>query len=141
MLDIEILTPEGITFSGQGNEVLIPTTQGVIGVRTGHLPLIAPIRPGEIVIKQEGGKEERLAVAGGFAEVLSNQVHILADAAESSDALDEELVAQAVEHARQAKESATNQVETDKATALIEANLAKLKIAQRKKARGERHYR
>ncbi len=136
MITIEIVTPERLVHTLHGTEVVLPTLEGQIGVRKGHIPLIAPLKAGQIVVKQENGTEELYAVAGGFAEVLGNTVRILADSAERAEELDEKKVEEAIARAVKQKSEASADHEMVDAAAQLEANLARLKVIQRKKARG-----
>ncbi|MBU6389470.1 ATP synthase F1 subunit epsilon [Patescibacteria group bacterium] len=135
MIHIEIISPERIVQELEADEVVIPTAAGVIGVRRGHVPLIVPIKAGEAMIKQ-GREEQYLAVFGGLVEVLPDRVRILADSAERAEEIDEKIVQQAVEEARRQRAEAKTKQDIDAAIALIEHNLARLKVAQRRKARG-----
>lgn len=137
MLSVEVVTPERVVHKAQGDLVLLPTVEGQIGVRKGHIPLIVPLKAGEVIVKQDNGEEELYAVAGGFAEILDDQIHILADNAARAEELSEEQVQAAIERARKLKEEATADHEFSDAAAQLEANLARLKIIQRKKARGK----
>lgn len=136
MITIEIVTPERIVHTLKGVEVVLPTTEGQIGIRKGHIPLITPLKSGQIVVKQENGDEELYAVGGGFAEVLGNTVRILADSAERAEELDEKKIEEAIARAHSLKSEAGNDHEIADAAAQLEANIARLKVIQRKKARG-----
>ena len=52
MLIIEIISPEKLVHHTEGVEVIIPTADGEIGVRTGHLPLLAPLIAGPVIVKK-----------------------------------------------------------------------------------------
>ena len=138
MISVEVVTPERVVHTTQGAEVLLPTINGTLGIRSGHLPLIAPLKAGQVVVKQENGEEEVYAVAGGFVEVLPNAVRIMADSAERAEELDELVVKDAIDRAERAKLEATEKHEFADAAAGLEANLARLKAVQRKKARNHR---
>jgi F-type H+-transporting ATPase subunit epsilon len=138
MLHVEVITPEKIVHHTQGDEVILPTPTGQLGIRSNHLPLITPLATGEIIIKRDSGQREFYAVAGGFVEVLPDMVRVMADSADRADDLDEIAVHQAIERARKAKEEAEDDVKLADATALIELNLARLKAVQRKKAHSSR---
>lgn len=137
MLKIEIVTPERLVRTAEGDEVLLPTVEGQIGIRTGHIPLIVPLKAGEIIVNRDDGSRDFFAVASGFVEVIENTVRIMADSAEHSDELDELIVKEAVERAERLKEEATETVQFADAAAQLEANLARLKVVQRKKAHGK----
>lgn len=98
MLNLEIVTPERRVFDEAVDAVTIPTTNGEIGVLPNHAPLISTLKPGILTISNRGASE-RMAIAGGFVEVSSNKVSILADTAERSDEVN-------IESARSERESA-----------------------------------
>jgi F-type H+-transporting ATPase subunit epsilon len=135
-MKIEVITPEKVAKTTEGVEVIIPTTNGVIGVRRGHLPLVAPLKIGEVVIKHQNGELEHLAVARGFVEVLPESVNILTDSADLANELDQEKIEKAILEAKKAKEEAKDKSQFAAATSLIELNLARLKVSKRKKAYG-----
>ena len=134
MLKVEIVTPERLVRTAEGDEVTLPTIEGQIGILKGHIPLIVPLTAGEIVVKRKDGSRDYFAVAGGFVEVLSDTVRIMADSAEHSDELDELIVKDAVERAECLKSEATETIQFADAAAQLETNLARLKVIQRKKA-------
>ena len=78
---LEIVTPEKKVVDTAAEEVQIPGKNGYLGVLPGHAPLITELAVGEIKYRA-GGKEQHLAVAWGFAEVLPDKVTILAETAE-----------------------------------------------------------
>ena len=83
----DLVSPEKLVFSGEVDQVDIPGTEGDFGVLAGHAPLIASIRPG-IMTVFSGGKQEKIVVLGGLAEVSAKGLTVLADVAESAEALD-----------------------------------------------------
>lgn len=87
LLNLEILSPEGLVYAGAAAEIVIPTVQGEIGVLPGHIALIAKVSEGEITVKR-GDKDLSFAVFGGFIEVLNDKVSILADYAARSGAIE-----------------------------------------------------
>jgi F-type H+-transporting ATPase subunit epsilon len=69
--------------------VLLPGTEGEMGILPHHAPLLSTLNYGELRIRK-GGAEESYIVYGGVVQVLPDRVIILADTAESSYAVDEE---------------------------------------------------
>lgn len=96
MLNLEIVTPEKSVLNETVEMVTIPTVTGEIGILENHAPLISSIKPGVLSYTNRGATE-RMVVSGGFIEVSSNKVSILADLAERGDEID-------VEAARQERE-------------------------------------
>lgn len=135
-MKISVITPEKIAKTTEGVEVIVPTTNGIIGVRRGHLPLVAPLKIGEVIIKHQDGDLEHLAVAHGFVEVLPESVNILTNSADLADELDQEKIEKAILEARKAKDEAKDKTQFANATSLIELNLARLKVSKRRKAHG-----
>ena len=79
-LKLEIVTPEAIAYSEQVDMVVLPGTEGELGVLAGHAPLIAALGPGRIILKESPAGERVFKCAGGgMLEVLKNNVTILID--------------------------------------------------------------
>jgi F-type H+-transporting ATPase subunit epsilon len=98
-LDVALVSPERILFSGEADMVICRTTEGEIAFLSGHAPFVGALGIALVRIKLADGSEERAAVHGGFVEVRDNRVSILSDLAELPDNID-------VERARRAKEEA-----------------------------------
>jgi F-type H+-transporting ATPase subunit epsilon len=91
----DLVSPERLLFSGEVDQVDIPGTEGDFGVLAGHAPLIAAIRPG-IMTVFSGGKQEKIVVHGGLAEVSAKGLTVLADVATSIEDLDKAAFARTV---------------------------------------------
>jgi F-type H+-transporting ATPase subunit epsilon len=78
---LELVTPERRVLSEEVAEVRIPGLLGELGVLPGHTPLLTALGTGPLAYTQ-GGREHRLALQGGFAEVLPDRVTVLARVAE-----------------------------------------------------------
>lgn len=89
MLNLEIVTPEKKVLSKQVDSVTIPTANGEIGILQNHAPLISTLKPG-ILAYTTGITTEKMVISGGFVEVSSNSVSVLADIAENSEDIDVE---------------------------------------------------
>lgn len=135
----EITTPEGVVYKEQIDQVTIPTTLGEITILPHHVPLVAALKAGEMVIKQNG-QEIILACSGGFLEVLpENRVVVLADNAERAEQIDLERAEAA--RARAAELLQQKHVEDVDYTSLqskLERELARIRVARKhhSKARG-----
>ena len=87
MLNLEIVTPEKMVLSEKVDSVTIPTGAGEIGILENHAPLISSLKPG-ILSYTIGINKEEMVIAGGFVEVNSQKVSILADIAEEAGDID-----------------------------------------------------
>lgn len=88
-ISCSILTPEKIVFEGQVDYIIVPAYDGEMGFLYNHAPLIAELGIGEARLKT-AGKEEFVAVHGGFVEIRNNEMAILAEAAYRKNEIDVE---------------------------------------------------
>jgi F-type H+-transporting ATPase subunit epsilon len=84
---LELVTPERRVLSEEVVEVRIPGVLGELGVLPGHTPLLTALGTGPLAYTR-AGVEHRLAVQGGFAEVLPDRVTVLARVAELPGEID-----------------------------------------------------
>ena len=97
-MELEIVTPEKLFFSGEVDEVNVPGAEGYLGILPGHAPLLSELQIGVISYRQ-GSQETHLFCSWGFAEVLPDRVSVLVEVAETPDKID-------VERARSEKDEA-----------------------------------
>jgi F-type H+-transporting ATPase subunit epsilon len=82
-LHFELVTPAGLVRSQDVYMVVVPGTEGDFGVLQGHAPVMSTIRDGAVqVYATEGAAPETIDVTGGFAEVSSRGLTVLAEHAE-----------------------------------------------------------
>ena len=131
-IKFKIVTPERTVFEDQIDQVTLPTQEGEITVLPEHIPLIAVLAPGELTVKQDG-KEIAMAVSGGIIEVRKNELTILADTAERAEEIDIKRAEEARERAEKLKDEKIRMDETEYAAvaALMERNLARIKVAKK----------
>ena len=86
-LTLRIVSPDQ-AISHEVDEVSLPGSEGDFGVRPGHTPFFAALRTGPMSYRQ-GATTHNLVVGIGFAEVLPDKVTVLAQIAETAEALDE----------------------------------------------------
>jgi F-type H+-transporting ATPase subunit epsilon len=77
----ELVSPERLLVSRPVDMVVVPGTEGDMGVLPGHAPLIATVRPGVIAVFENGQVTERIFVGGGFVEVTGERCTVLAEEA------------------------------------------------------------
>ena len=77
-LSLTIVTRERKIIDAQVEEVILPASDGEIGVLPGHTPLLAMLGIGQIRYRT-GGTVQRLVISWGFAEVLPDRVIVLAE--------------------------------------------------------------
>jgi F-type H+-transporting ATPase subunit epsilon len=104
-LTLEIVTPEARVYSDTIDTVVIPTTEGEVGILPGHIPLLTQVEHGELVVTKNG-VTHWLAVSGGFAEIEGDRIHILAEHAITEERIDEKAVEDALKRAQQQLDAA-----------------------------------
>ena len=75
-VDLEILTPKGIEFSGTAKKIILPTRSGQIAVLPNHAPLISVLKAGRMKI-HTAEKEIEKEIEGGILEVEKEKIVIL----------------------------------------------------------------
>lgn len=88
MLTVSIITPERTLPSYQAAHVTFTAIDGEVGVRTGHAPLVAQLKVGFAMVRDGEGRETLLAVKGGVAQVLNDQVRLFVEAAMDVEHID-----------------------------------------------------
>jgi F-type H+-transporting ATPase subunit epsilon len=132
-LHLKIVTPDRVLFDGLVDEVLLPGSEGQLGILPGHIPLLAMLRIGELMIKQ-GDEWESFAILGGFVEVQKGGlVSVLADAAEHAEEIDELKALEAKKEAESVLAEKRDEVKFAEASLALEKAIALLKVAQRKR--------
>jgi F-type H+-transporting ATPase subunit epsilon len=86
-LTLEVVTPEREVVREPVAEVQVPGREGYLGILAGHTPLLTELGIGALSYRKNG-QTLYVAVAGGFAEVLSGRVLVLADAAQRAEEID-----------------------------------------------------
>ncbi|MDQ3280320.1 MAG: ATP synthase F1 subunit epsilon [Acidobacteriota bacterium] len=77
-ISLTVVTRERKIIEAEADEVVLPATDGEIGVLPGHTPLLATLRIGQLRYRT-GSRVERLVISWGFAEVLPDRVIVLAE--------------------------------------------------------------
>jgi F-type H+-transporting ATPase subunit epsilon len=95
---LEIVTPEQRLANEVVDEVVLPGSEGSLGVLPGHTPLLTTLGIGELMYRR-GTTKHRVAIAWGFAEVLPDRVSVLAEIAESAEGIDRDRAMQARDRA------------------------------------------
>jgi F-type H+-transporting ATPase subunit epsilon len=77
-INLTVVTRERKIVDAQVDEVILPASDGELGVLPGHTPLLATLRIGPLRYRI-GSRVERLVISWGFAEVLPDRVIVLAE--------------------------------------------------------------
>ena len=136
MYHLSIVTPEKSYYEGDIKSLVVPGTEGYLGILSHHAPLITALMPGKIEFRDENDEVNIMAVSGGFLEVSNNLATILADTVEDADEIDIERARAAYEREKKRLISA-GESETDIDLPSVRAALAR--AANRIKVYEETH--
>ncbi len=100
-LTLRVLAPDQSVFDGTADEVILPGTTGQLGILTGHVSMLTALDSGVLRVR-EGSNWQSIALMGGFAEVVANEVTVLVNGAELGSSIDAASAQSDFEKAQQA---------------------------------------
>ena len=98
-MQVEVVSPEKVLFSGEAKQVITRTLSGEIAFLPGHAPFLGALSECHTRITLADDSVLDVAVHGGFVEVSGNKVSILSDIAELADDIDRDRALRAKEAA------------------------------------------
>ncbi len=131
-LRLEIVTPEATTYSEDVEMVVLPGSEGELGVYPRHVPLLTAVKPGELRIFKDG-RATSLAIGEGFVEITGDSVSVLTDMALESDKIDEAGAEAAIARAKAAMKEDHGAEEVAAIQASMQKALAQLHVKRRRR--------
>ena len=135
-LQLDIVTPEKRVLSEQVDSVVLPGSEGELGILPSHVPLVTALNPGELVFSQ-GGKVQHFAVGTGFVEVTGGRVSVLTDLATSEHEIDEKAVEEALARAQERLAGLKHDESAEEVAlvqAMIQKSMAQLNLKRRRRS-------
>lgn len=129
-LKLEIVTPEGVTYSENVDMVTLPGSEGEMGIFPNHVPLMTQVVAGEVAARRNG-RDEYLAVGEGFVEITGERVAVLTDMAIKAENIDEAKAEEARKRAEARLAEKLNDEESALVSAALAQSLAQLKVKRR----------
>jgi F-type H+-transporting ATPase subunit epsilon len=132
MFQLSILSPVGEVFNDNVEEVTLPTDKGEVTILSNHVPLFSKLVEGVAIINK-GGKQNSIAIVGGFLEVKNNIVTVLSDYAIRAEDIQ---TARALEAKKRAENFLSNKQSTADlimAEKELQRSLLELKVADKMK--------
>ena len=129
---LKIVTPDGLIFDGQAEELVVRTTSGDLGILAGHINCVAPLGMGRATVIIDG-KRRYAACIGGMVSVVNGAVTLVPTTfewAESIDAARAEAAQQRAEAALRKKDASDTEIKLAQAKlhrALVRKNVASYK--------------
>ena len=126
---LDIVTPERTVYSARIQSLRAPGSEGGFGVLPRHAAMLAALEIGPLsFVEEEGDSQRRMAISGGFAEVLGDSVTILAETAEFAEEIDPERAREARDRALERLAQA-QKIDEARARAALARALNRLKVA------------
>ena len=119
-LTLRVLAPDQSVFDDTADEIILPSTTGLLGVLPGHISMVTAIDFGVLRVFKDGNWDS-IALSGGFAEVESNEVTVLVNKAEMGKNIDSSKAEAELEQAKnllsqtQAKETSSEKIKAQEA--------------------------
>lgn len=130
---LQLVTLTGVQKDEEVYEVQLPTAAGPIGVFPGHESLVSVAVPGAIAVRSKKSDSDNqldyFAISGGVIEITPDSVKVLVDEADRGDDIVEAESKAALEKALAMQKNATNTVELEKATQLVDRHQVRLNVA------------
>jgi len=76
-----VISPEASLYDGDADSVVVPVYDGEVGILPNHAPFMAPLGRGTLTVTKSGAPT-RFRVNGGFLQVVSNTVRVVAEQVE-----------------------------------------------------------
>lgn len=116
---LKIVTPDGIAFDGEAEELIVRTTNGDMGILAGHISCVAPLGMGRATVVTEG-KRRCAACIGGMVSVVGGHVTLVPTTFEWAEEID---VARAERAAQKAQSVINTNAASNAELAMAEAKL------------------
>jgi F-type H+-transporting ATPase subunit epsilon len=139
VIHLEIVTPERLAYSDDVDAVVLPGSEGELGILPHHAPLVSTLGVGELRIRK-GGAEESFAIVGGFLQVRPDKVVVMAETADMASEIDLEKAQEARREAERALETGyVEGADLSQARAQLQQALLRIRVAERRHREGPRH--
>jgi F-type H+-transporting ATPase subunit epsilon len=137
-LKLEIVTPERLAYSDEVDAVIVPGSDGELGILPHHAPLVSTLGMGELRIRK-GGLEESFAIVGGFVQIRPDKVVVMAETADLAAEIDLEKAEEARREAERALETGYHEgADLAAARAALQQALLRIRVAERRRREGSR---
>jgi F-type H+-transporting ATPase subunit epsilon len=129
---IEIVSLTGTLYSGEVEKLTLPSTEGEMTVHARHMPIIAPLDVGEVIVKTPE-KTLNLSIGKGVFEFSDGRARLLIEDVTSADDISEELVIEAKKRAEELIAKGIKGEEKTQAQYALRKSLVDLKLLRRKR--------
>jgi len=97
---LKIVTPDGVKYDGEVEQLIVRTTTGDIGILAGHVNCVAPLGMGRASI-QVDGKKRYGACIGGMVSMMNGHASLVPTTFEWADEIDADRAEASYQRAKQ----------------------------------------
>ena len=134
-LTLRVLAPDQSVFDGTAEEVILPSTTGLLGILPGHISMVTALDIGVLRVLIDGNWNS-IALMGGFAEVEDNEVTVLVNGAELGNTIDASIAEAELEKSKAEFVQVQDQVNTtEKVKAKQNLNRARARLQATKSSK------
>jgi len=128
---LNVISGVSSLYSGLVQSIRVTGSEGELGIRYGHTPLLTTIKTGMVTLVDSYGKEDQIYLAGGILEVQPDNVTILADTALRADDIDESKAQEAMREAKEALDKhGTGDTDYAHALSRLADAMARIKVVE-----------
>lgn len=130
---LKVIAYDKVFFDGQAQSLKVPTLDGAYQILANHEPYVIAVIEGEVIIKDENGKEIPAVCGRGFSEVnfTNGEVELLVDTMERPEEIDVRRAQEAKERAEERLRQHQSKMEYYRTTASLSRAMARLKEANK----------
>ncbi|MDR1159607.1 MAG: F0F1 ATP synthase subunit epsilon [Syntrophomonadaceae bacterium] len=126
---LEVVTPENILLKEEIQFLVVPGAEGELGILKNHAPIVASLKIGVLKYKMLDETIQKIAISGGFMEVVDNIVRVLAETAEHGANVDVLRAKEARERAERRLAQRSEDINIDRARLALQRAIARIKAA------------
>jgi len=119
-----------ILFRDEVQFMVAPGAEGELGIMKNHAPLVAALNIGVLRYKNASGTQKKMALSGGFVEVIDNVARVLAETAEDGEHIDVLRAKAAKERAERRLQAREDNLNLARAEMALKRAIARLKAAE-----------
>jgi F-type H+-transporting ATPase subunit epsilon len=127
---LSVVAPDRSVVETTATSVILPGQAGYLGVMGGHIPMVISLRPGLLEYVDPTNQRNHVSLDGGFAEITSDRVTILADGARMAGEIDIAEEEKRLESARRALRGESSEMNSTEATQEIERAMSRIRAAK-----------
>ena len=127
---LKIVTPDGLAYDGQAEELIIRATTGDMGILAGHINCVASLGMGRATVVIDG-KKRYAACIGGMVSVVNGVVTLVPTTFEWAEDIDSKRAERSAERAKQTlADKSANDVDMRMAEARLKRALVRSSVAK-----------